>query len=138
MGDALGVQERDLLALGEPGPPGRARLLKAGHHGSRGASDPEWVAALAPDLVLVSAGRRNPFDHPHAEAMAALRSCGARVFVTGTRQGLLVEAAAEGWTVAAGDGARFCLASSAAAPGLGPGRQGARDRLGPHLMPENH
>jgi competence protein ComEC len=110
MGDALGIQERDLLALGEPGP-GPARLLKAGHHGSRGASDPAWVAALDPDLSLVSAGRRNAFDHPHPEAMAALRSAGAPVFVTGTRLGLRVEAAPGGWRVEGGDGLRRFVAA---------------------------
>jgi competence protein ComEC len=104
MGDALAVQERDLLGLGDPGPALRSRLLKAGHHGSRGASDPAWVAALAPDLALVSAGRSNPFGHPHPEAMAALRATGAPVFVTGTRLGLRVEAEPGGWRVEAGDG----------------------------------
>jgi competence protein ComEC len=107
MGDALAVQERDLLALGDPGPDGRHRLLKAGHHGSRSASDPAWVAALDPELALVCAGRRNPFDHPHAEAMAALRSTGARVYVTGTRLGLRVTAAGAGWLVETGDGRRL-------------------------------
>jgi len=107
MGDALAIQERDLLALGDPGP-ARAgtRLLKAGHHGSRSASDPAWVRALDPALVLVSAGRDNRFEHPHAEAMAALRSTGAPVFVSGTRRGLRVQAEAGGWRIEAGDGRR--------------------------------
>jgi competence protein ComEC len=104
MGDALALQERDLLALGDPGPPGWSRLLKAGHHGSRSASDPAWVGALRPDLALVSAGRGNGFDHPHGEAMAALRSPGGPVFVTGTRQGMRVEATATGWHLETGDG----------------------------------
>jgi competence protein ComEC len=107
MGDALAAQERDLLDLGDPGPAAGARLLKAGHHGSRGASDPAWIAALDPDLALVSAGRDNRFEHPHAEAMAALRSRGARVYVTGTRQGLWVRADGPGWRVEAGDGTCF-------------------------------
>lgn len=106
MGDALAVQERDLLGLGEPGEtaPDALRLLKAGHHGSRSASDPAWVQALAPDLSLVCAGRRNAFDHPHPEAMAALRSTGAPVFVTGARLGVRVQAEPGGWRVEGGDG----------------------------------
>ena len=107
MGDALRIQERDLLALGDPGDGGGARLLKAGHHGSRSASDPAWVQALQPGLALVSAGRRNSFDHPHGEAMAALRSGGAPVFVTGTCQGVRVEARGDGWLVEKGDGRRL-------------------------------
>jgi competence protein ComEC len=104
MGDALAIQERDLLALGDPEPGGWSRLLKAGHHGSRSASDPAWVQALRPDIALVPAGRRNAFDHPHAEAMAALRSTGARVYVTGTRQGVRVTADPGGWLVETGNG----------------------------------
>jgi competence protein ComEC len=104
MGDALQVQERDLLALGEPGGSPGGRLLKAGHHGSRSASDPSWVRALAPDLSLVCAGRRNGFDHPHAEAMAALRGTGAPVFVTGRCAGIRVEAEGDGWRLETGDG----------------------------------
>ena len=106
MGDALDLQERDLLALGDPGE-ARRRLLKAGHHGSRSASDPAWIEALRPELVLVSAGRGNAFDHPHAEAMAALRSTGARVFVTGTCRGVRVQADRGGWLVEPGDGRRL-------------------------------
>jgi competence protein ComEC len=115
MGDALSIQERDLLALGDPGEGGWHRLLKAGHHGSRGASDPAWVAALRPDLALVSAGRRNAFDHPHAEAMAALRSAGARVYVTGARLGVRVTADRDGWLVETGDGQSLWF------PATGPG-----------------
>jgi competence protein ComEC len=107
MGDALAVQERDLLALGDPGAGGARRLLKAGHHGSRSASDPAWIEALRPELTLVSAGRSNAFDHPHAEAMAALRSTGGRVYVTGTRRGVRVEAEGDGWLVETGDGRRL-------------------------------
>ena len=113
MGDALEMQERDLLALGDPEPGARSRLLKAGHHGSRSASSPAWAQALGPRLAVVCAGRRNLFGHPHGEAMAALRSGGARVYVTGTRLGVRVEAAEGGWRVEAGDGARWFLQAEA-------------------------
>jgi competence protein ComEC len=112
MGDALALQEQDLLGLGEPGEGGRARLLKAGHHGSRSASDPAWVRALAPGVVLVSAGRRNAFDHPHAEAMAALTGQGAQAFVTGPSGGVRVEARPGAWLVETGDGRRCLLPAS--------------------------
>ena len=63
MGDALAIQERDLMDLGEPGPTTH-RLLKAGHHGSRNASDPAWIAALKPEVVIIPASYRNPFNTP--------------------------------------------------------------------------
>jgi competence protein ComEC len=107
MGDALALQEQDLLYLGDPGAPGWARILKAGHHGSRSASLASWVQALDPDLALVCAGRRNAFDHPHPEAMENLASQGAMVFVTGPSGGVKVEARPGGWMVETGDGQRF-------------------------------
>ena len=109
MGDALETQEHDLLALGDPEPGARSRVLKAGHHGSRSASAHAWVEALDPRLALVTAGRRNRFDHPHGEAMAALRSGGARVYVTGNRLGVRAEAEGGGWRVEAGDGGSWFL-----------------------------
>jgi len=109
MGDALATQERDLLDLGDPGPPVPGRLLKAGHHGSRSASDAAWTAALDPRLALVCAGRDNAFDHPHPEALAALET--AHVFVTGPCLGIRAEAQPAGWLVETGTGRRLLLAS---------------------------
>ena len=104
MGDALALQEEDLLALGDPGPPQGSRLLKAGHHGSRSASTPAWVEALDPDVVVVCAGRDNAFDHPHPEAMAALGALGAEAFTTGAVGGVRLEARPGGWLVEEGRG----------------------------------
>ncbi len=39
--------------------------------------------------------------------MSALRSTGARVYVTGTRRGVRVEADGDGWRVDAGDGLKL-------------------------------
>ena len=104
MGDALAVQERDLLDLGEPGP-GRHRLLKAGHHGSRNASDPVWVAALQPELVIIPAGFRNRFEHPHAETLETFRRHGLTPWITGPACGVQVAAVPGGWHIQTGAGA---------------------------------
>lgn len=45
----------------------RASLMKAGHHGSAGATSDEWLAAVSPDFVVYSCGRDNNFGHPSAE-----------------------------------------------------------------------
>lgn len=103
MGDALAIQERDLLDLGDPGP-GSHRLLKVGHHGSRNATDPAWVSALGPEGAVIPAGLRNRFDHPHPETLEALRRAGAAAWITGPLAGVRVSAAAEGWRTEAGDG----------------------------------
>ncbi len=103
MGDALAIQERDLLALGDPGP-GRHRLLKAGHHGSRNASDPAWVSALDPEVVLLTAGLRNSLGHPHPETLALLSTRGLSPWVAGPCAGVRVAAAPGGWRITTGDG----------------------------------
>ncbi len=99
MGDALGIQERDLLELGDPGP-GSHRVLKAGHHGSRSSSDPAWIRALAPEQVLLTAGRRNRFGHPHTETLETLH--GLPAHHVGEARGILLQALPTGWQVTPG------------------------------------
>ncbi len=126
MGDALAVQERDLLDLGDPGaditggdrlhagtrdvPPGTPlpfahRLLKAGHHGSRTASDPAWIAALRPEVAIIPAGFRNRFEHPHAETLETFRREGLTPWITGPSCGVQVSSVEGGWRIRTGDGA---------------------------------
>ena len=103
MGDALGIQERDLMDLGEPGPGKGHRLLKVGHHGSRSASDSGWLSGLRPEMAVITAGRRNAFGFPHGSTLETLASVGCRsVWVTGLMNGVRIEAVPEGWSVQAG------------------------------------
>lgn len=103
MGDALSPQERDLMDLGDPGPAPH-RLLKVGHHGSRNASDPAWIAALDPEVAVIPAGLHNRFEHPHAETLDTLAGRGLRPWVTGPSGGVRVEAVPGGWRITTGDG----------------------------------
>lgn len=106
MGDALGIQERDLMDLGEPGPARGRRWLKVGHHGSGSASDPGWVAALRPELALIPAARRNTFGFPHRSTLDTLAAAGCRaVWVTGPSSGIRFEAVPEGWSAEPGQSA---------------------------------
>ncbi|MDR1163288.1 MAG: DNA internalization-related competence protein ComEC/Rec2 [Candidatus Accumulibacter sp.] len=47
----------------------RATALVVPHHGSRGGSSPAFVAAVAPQEAIVSAGYRNRFGHPRPEVL---------------------------------------------------------------------
>ena len=40
-------------------------VLVAPHHGGKGSSTPEFIAAVGARQVIFSAGYRNPFHHPH-------------------------------------------------------------------------
>ncbi len=60
----------------------RAGVLKVGHHGSAYGSSPEFIAAVAPRVAIVSVGRHNLFGHPAPLTLETLRRFGARVYRT--------------------------------------------------------
>jgi len=99
MGDALAVQERDLIDLGDLGQGSTVSLLKAGHHGSDTATCQEWVDALSPKAVLFVAESDNRFGFPFETVLDRCRRAGAEVLVTGPHRGLQLEAIGDGWTV---------------------------------------
>jgi competence protein ComEC len=57
----------------------RAVVLKAGHHGSRTSTSEALLDAVRPEMVVVSAGRRNRYGHPAPEVLARLRKRGIAV-----------------------------------------------------------
>lgn len=50
-----------------------ADILKLGHHGSHTSNSEEWLSAVNPSIVVVSAGKDNQFGHPHADVIARLK-----------------------------------------------------------------
>jgi competence protein ComEC len=59
-----------------------ADVVKVPHHGSRTSSSRGLAAAVIPRWAVVSAGRRNRFAFPHAEAVERWRDVGAEVLRT--------------------------------------------------------
>lgn len=59
-----------------------ATLLKAGHHGSRTSGSPDFIAAVRPEQVIISAGKDNNFGHPHPETIALYEREGIPYLVT--------------------------------------------------------
>lgn len=59
-----------------------AEILKAGHHGSRSSSSAEFLRAVAPHDVTISAGIGNSYEHPHRSTLYHLSDLGARVWRT--------------------------------------------------------
>ncbi len=79
MGDAGGEAERELLGTGlDLG----AAVLKAGHHGSGSSSSAAFLAAVRPEVVLVSVGEGNTYGFPGAAFLERCRGAGASVFRT--------------------------------------------------------
>lgn len=68
-----------------------ATVLKVGHHGSSTSSSPDFLAAVAPEVAIYSAGIDNEYGHPHPQTIQALDAVRARVYGTPTHGTLLVQ-----------------------------------------------
>ena len=62
----------------------RADLVLAAHHGSRGSSDPSFVAATGAGHALFSVGYGNRFNHPDGQVVERWEQSGAQVLSTAT------------------------------------------------------
>ena len=76
-GDATAEAEHEILR--REGGALRVDVLKAGHHGSRTSTTAELLDATRPDLVVISAGRRNRYGHPAPEVIDRLARRGIAV-----------------------------------------------------------
>ncbi|MFA5888659.1 MAG: MBL fold metallo-hydrolase [Candidatus Paceibacterota bacterium] len=77
----------------------KSTILKAGHHGSRTSSSEEYVKAVDPEWVVISAGKNNTYGHPHKEVLDILNKL--KVPIIGTYD--------VGQVIFESDGKRFLL-----------------------------
>ncbi|MGZ8224588.1 MAG: DNA internalization-related competence protein ComEC/Rec2 [Methylobacter sp.] len=56
----------------------KANVLIAPHHGSKTSSTTTFLQVIQPDYVLIPAGYRNQFGHPHKEVMLRYRNIKAK------------------------------------------------------------
>jgi competence protein ComEC len=80
-GDIEATGERVLLARTEASALA-ATVLKAPHHGSRTSSSGAFIAAVRPQVAVLSLGYRNHFGFPAAEVVDRYVAAGARVLRT--------------------------------------------------------
>jgi competence protein ComEC len=71
--DWLLAQHRDEL---------RADVLKVGHHGSSTSTSDAFLAAVHPDVAIISVGVGNKYGHPSVDVLRALSQFGAQVLRT--------------------------------------------------------
>ncbi len=57
-------------------------VLKVGHHGSKTSTAEEFIIEVSPDIAVISAGKDNPYHHPHPETLEALEKYGIKVLRT--------------------------------------------------------
>jgi len=95
---AAGTETSVAAALG----PGPRPVLQVPHHGSKSSSSAEFIAAIRPELAVVSAGWRNRFGHPRADVLQRYAAAGVPVFNTAVDGAVQIEfpAAAPGYVAA--------------------------------------
>ena len=57
-------------------------VLKVGHHGSASATAAAFLAALSPEIAVISCGHDNPFGHPAQETVTRVENAGITLFRT--------------------------------------------------------
>jgi competence protein ComEC len=66
-------------------------VLGVPHHGSHSSSSAPFIAALQPDLAIVSAGWRSRYGHPHPEVVARYRDAGVELANTAEQGALTID-----------------------------------------------
>ncbi len=74
-------------------------FLKVGHHGSKSASNPQFIAALHLQYALASAGVNNRYGHPNAETVNTFKTLGIPLLVTKDAGMIWVDATVRGHRV---------------------------------------
>ena len=80
-GDAEQEAEASMLVKSDMPVPD-IEVLKVGHHGSRTASSPDFLAVTSPEVAIYMASEGNTYGHPHEEAIEALLAVGAEIYGT--------------------------------------------------------
>lgn len=80
MGDAEKPLENYLVSL--DGEKLKTNVLKIGHHGSSKSTSENLLGFGAPDYAVISAGKNNPYGHPHKETLELLKKFAIEFFRT--------------------------------------------------------
>lgn len=77
-GDAESPVEQEMVKRGGL----KSMLLKVGHHGSLSSTTPEFLAAVAPTVGVISVGKKNHYEHPRLETLQKLQDARVQTFRT--------------------------------------------------------
>jgi competence protein ComEC len=72
-------EEVEAVLVARHGAALRAQLLKAGHHGSSTSTSAAFLAAVGPELVIVSAGHGNRYGHPASSVLRRVSAAGTEL-----------------------------------------------------------
>jgi competence protein ComEC len=85
-GDAEEAAESSMIANEIP----RCDVLKVAHHGSSSSSSERFLAAVQPQIAIISCGKKNIYGHPAPAVVERLRDVGARIYRTDRHGAILV------------------------------------------------
>ncbi len=80
-----------------------ATILKAGHHGSSTSTSESFLKAVAPAAAVISAGRDNPYGHPHAETLDRLAASRVKIYRTDLLGSIVIVSDGSGYTINTAD-----------------------------------
>ncbi|MBU1748519.1 MAG: MBL fold metallo-hydrolase [Chloroflexi bacterium] len=76
------IEEAGEAVLLRTGASLQSTVLKAPHHGSQTSLSAEFLAAVNPQVAVISCGADNNFGHPHASTLDKLAGAGCTVWRT--------------------------------------------------------
>ncbi len=95
-GDCETTEEKDLL---EQDFDLRAKVLKAGHHGSNTSSSAEFLDEVLPRYAVISCGEGNKYGHPNEETVTRLKKYANEIYITKDEGSVVFKSDGEGLTI---------------------------------------
>ncbi len=90
---------RESILLESHGSSLRSDILLVPHQGSKTSSTDAFLAAVRPQVAVVSAGYRNSYGHPDAAVMNRYRRTGVPVYNTADTGAITIEVGAQGSSI---------------------------------------
>ncbi|HJJ90652.1 MAG TPA: MBL fold metallo-hydrolase, partial [Methanocorpusculum sp.] len=95
-GDAGRRAEERMLASGMDL---KAEILKAGHHGSSSSSTKAFLNAVHPEVIVISVGKDNEYNHPHIESLERFERMTKYIYRTDIDGDIVVATDGENYSV---------------------------------------
>lgn len=96
-GDSESTQRRWWMANVDPRLYRDAAILKVAHHGSGNGIDPKWLAAVNPELAVISVGKSNQYHHPNAYTLHLIRNADIPLLRTDEVGTISIESDGRSW-----------------------------------------
>lgn len=96
-GDATKLNEHEIVET--YGDIIHSDILKVGHHGSQTSTSDVFVATVAPQYGIISAGCNNRFGHPHGDVLATLFTYHIEILDTCNSGDIVFESDGIHWSV---------------------------------------